>query len=88
MVVMVDMRFSVESLVGIIVKVKWGMSLTALEDEPASPCNKICVLDSAGALCTGCYRTLDEIAKWSEFSPSEKRAVLALLPHRRALDAS
>jgi uncharacterized protein len=76
-------------LVKFIVAVKWRMSMIAPEDEPASPCNKICVLDSSFALCTGCFRTLDEIAKWSEFSPSEKRAVLALLPHRRvALDAS
>jgi uncharacterized protein len=60
------------------------MSTTKPETDPVSPCNKICILDSAGNLCTGCYRTLDEIAKWSEFSASEKNAVLALLAERRA----
>jgi uncharacterized protein len=71
-------------LVKFIVAVKWRMSMIAPEDELASPCNKICVLDSSGTLCTGCFRTLDEIAKWSEFSPSEKQAVILLLPDRRA----
>jgi uncharacterized protein len=52
--------------------------------DPPSPCNKICVLNSAGTLCTGCFRTLDEIAKWSEYSADEKWAVLSLLPDRRA----
>jgi uncharacterized protein len=54
------------------------------EIDPPSPCNKICVLNSTGTLCTGCFRTLDEIAKWSEFSAHEKWAVLALLADRRA----
>jgi uncharacterized protein len=60
------------------------MRATKPETDIASPCNKICILDSAGNLCTGCYRTLDEIAKWSEFSAREKRAVLASLVDRRA----
>jgi uncharacterized protein len=60
------------------------MSETKPEADIASPCNKICILDSAGNFCTGCYRTLDEIAKWSEFSAHEKRAVLASLTNRRA----
>jgi uncharacterized protein len=60
------------------------MSATKPEADIASPCNKICILDSAGTTCTGCYRTLDEIAKWSEFSASEKKAVLASLANRRA----
>jgi uncharacterized protein len=51
--------------------------------DPPSPCNKICVLNSTGTLCTGCYRTLDEIAKWSEYSATEKWEVLSLLADRR-----
>lgn len=35
-------------------------------------------------LCTGCLRTLDEIARWSAMSDAERRAVIAALPARRA----
>jgi predicted Fe-S protein YdhL (DUF1289 family) len=41
-------------------------------------------MDSASGLCRGCSRTLDEIARWSAFSPDQKRAVLRQLPGRRA----
>ena len=41
-----------------------------------SPCVNICILDAAGEYCTGCYRSLDEIASWATFSETEKRAIL------------
>jgi predicted Fe-S protein YdhL (DUF1289 family) len=50
----------------------------------ASPCISVCVLDPATAICTGCFRTLDEIAAWSVMDDAGKRAVLAALPARRA----
>jgi predicted Fe-S protein YdhL (DUF1289 family) len=50
----------------------------------ASPCVKVCVLDAARRTCTGCGRTLDEIARWSEMSDEERARVLAELPARRA----
>jgi predicted Fe-S protein YdhL (DUF1289 family) len=50
----------------------------------ASPCISLCVMDAAGELCIGCFRTLDEIAAWSVLDASAKRAVLAALPARRA----
>jgi uncharacterized protein len=34
--------------------------------------------------CTGCGRTLDEIALWSVLDDDDKRAVWALLPARLA----
>ena len=37
-----------------------------------------------GELCRGCARSLDEIARWSRASEAERRAILALLPARRA----
>jgi len=40
-----------------------------------SPCVGICRLDDAGASCTGCGRTLDEVAKWSGATDDYKRAV-------------
>jgi predicted Fe-S protein YdhL (DUF1289 family) len=53
----------------------------------ASPCIKVCVLDAARRVCTGCGRTLDEIARWSEMSDEERARVMAELPARRAAGA-
>jgi uncharacterized protein len=41
----------------------------------ASPCINICQLDAQG-LCTGCRRTLDEIAEWSSASEARRREIL------------
>ena len=49
-----------------------------------SPCISVCVLDADGALCLGCFRTLDEIAAWSLLDADTKRGVLAALPERRS----
>ncbi|WP_174875868.1 cysteine-rich CWC family protein [Vogesella oryzae] len=43
----------------------------------ASPCIGVCQLDSSGRYCTGCLRTLDEIAGWSQADDTRKQAVLA-----------
>ena len=50
--------------------------------EAPSPCINICRLDARGVLCLGCYRSVDEIANWSVYTPAQKQAVLALLPAR------
>ncbi|KPK08748.1 MAG: hypothetical protein AMJ64_02550 [Betaproteobacteria bacterium SG8_39] len=49
----------------------------------ASPCVNVCVMDEARGLCRGCYRTLDEIARWSVMHDADKRAVIALLEARK-----
>jgi uncharacterized protein len=53
-------------------------------DRVPSPCISVCVLDADGALCLGCFRTLDEIASWSLLDADAKRSVLAALPERRS----
>ena len=50
----------------------------------ASPCKNVCVMHEASGHCTGCGRTLDEIALWSVLDDDDKRAVWALLPERLA----
>lgn len=55
----------------------------ARDDDVASPCISVCTLDAAQMYCTGCMRTLHEIATWSRMSADEKRAVLAALAARR-----
>lgn len=47
-----------------------------------SPCIGVCKIDAASRLCTGCLRTLDEIAAWGGMSEAERRAVMADLPQR------
>ena len=47
-----------------------------------SPCIKICVMDAERRYCAGCYRTLDEIARWGSMSDAEQAAVIAQLPAR------
>ncbi len=49
-----------------------------------SPCVKVCTLHPDGSHCTGCFRTVEEIALWRRYSAAERRAVLARLDERRA----
>lgn len=56
--------------------------------EIESPCVKVCSLDAAAGLCLGCGRNLDEIARWSRMSATERRGVIDQLPARLAAIAS
>jgi len=49
---------------------------------PESPCIKVCILDAAG-VCTGCLRTVAEIASWSAMTSAEQWQLLAVLELRR-----
>lgn len=47
-----------------------------------TPCKKICVMDTASGLCTGCGRTLEEIARWGAYPPEVRHRVMAELSER------
>ena len=47
-----------------------------------TPCLDICTIDEANGLCKGCYRTIDEIARWASMSSEERSAIMAILPER------
>jgi predicted Fe-S protein YdhL (DUF1289 family) len=47
-----------------------------------SPCTGVCKLDGTG-LCTGCFRSKDEIACWMQMNDREKSSVIAALDGRR-----
>jgi predicted Fe-S protein YdhL (DUF1289 family) len=49
-----------------------------------SPCIKVCTIDARSGLCLGCNRTIDEIARWSVMSDSERACIMDELPTRRA----
>src|SRR5687767_6824626 len=51
-------------------------------ERPQSPCIKVCVLGPGGR-CTGCLRTLDEIAAWGSMSAGQQWAVVRALKRRR-----
>jgi hypothetical protein len=40
-------------------------------------------MDEYGEYCLGCYRTLDEIIRWSNASDDERREILAAVAQRR-----
>ncbi len=53
----------------------------------ASPCRKLCQLHPIERVCHGCFRTIDEISKWTKFSDAERAKIVADLPARRAAHA-
>jgi uncharacterized protein len=59
-------------------------ALLMSEPLPPSPCLGICIMDPRTRQCRGCLRTIEEIAAWYEATPTEKRALIAVLDARRA----
>jgi predicted Fe-S protein YdhL (DUF1289 family) len=51
-------------------------------DEVASPCIKLCKIDSESKVCGGCYRTIEEIIIWSKASSDQKRKIWANIAAR------
>ena len=49
-----------------------------------TPCIKVCALDLGTQMCVGCFRTIDEITRWTQYSDSQRAAILAALSERRA----
>lgn len=47
----------------------------AMSHQVASPCISVCNINDATGLCEGCFRTLDEIAVWSQMDNAAKREV-------------
>ena len=49
-----------------------------------SPCIGICRMDDAGLYCSGCLRTLDEVATWSTATEETRYEILRNVAARRA----
>ena len=47
-----------------------------------SPCINICLMDASTGWCTGCMRTIDEIATWGNISNAARGVIVADLPRR------
>jgi len=48
----------------------------------SSPCIKVCTFEARSGLCSGCGRTLDEIARWGGMSEAQRLAIMRMLPER------
>jgi predicted Fe-S protein YdhL (DUF1289 family) len=46
-----------------------------------SPCTKKCVPDNG--VCTGCRRTLEEIAEWADADDETRRKILSMVRERK-----
>ncbi|MBE1282502.1 MAG: DUF1289 domain-containing protein [Rhodobacteraceae bacterium] len=51
-------------------------------NEIESPCIQICVIHPAERICTGCYRTIEEITGWSKMTPEERSQIMTELTTR------
>ena len=51
------------------------------EESVKSPCVSVCALN-AEDICAGCFRTVDEIARWRDMDNVARRRVLALANER------
>jgi predicted Fe-S protein YdhL (DUF1289 family) len=45
------------------------------EQEPQSPCISVCLLDDKD-ICTGCFRSADDITDWFMATADQKRVML------------
>ncbi|WP_170343860.1 DUF1289 domain-containing protein [Ruegeria atlantica] len=52
-------------------------------NEVESPCVQICVVHPTERICTGCYRTIDEITRWSKMDSRERAEIMENLPTRK-----
>jgi predicted Fe-S protein YdhL (DUF1289 family) len=46
-----------------------------LDDPIPSPCISVCQMDVQSGLCLGCWRSMDEIARWGGASRAYQRSV-------------
>jgi uncharacterized protein len=58
--------------------------MSAIEVNIETPCNRVCTLHPISGLCTGCGRSLEEIAGWVGFDDKEREAIMMRLPRRLA----
>lgn len=52
-----------------------------------SPCSRNCCLNSEN-ICLGCFRHIDEIVAWQEFSEHKKRQILLVCQQRCHINVS
>lgn len=56
-----------------------------IKPEIESPCVNICRMDNENRYCIGCWRSIDEIKRWTTMSDEERTAVMAQLEARMGI---
>ena len=54
-----------------------------IRDEIQSPCVKICTIHPLERICTGCYRTIEEIGSWGAITDIDRKSIILELPKRK-----
>jgi uncharacterized protein len=49
-----------------------------------SPCVKICKIDIVTKVCSGCGRTLEQIANWRYYTEEQRDAIMQTLKSRNS----
>lgn len=49
-----------------------------------SPCVGVCKMNDVSGWCTGCYRSLEEIARWGRLPDADKSALWVHIEQRQA----
>lgn len=47
-----------------------------------TPCVKVCFVDPKAGVCLGCFRTMEELGRWTRYSDAEREAIMQALPER------
>ena len=53
-----------------------------IKPEVSTPCINICRMDEQNRLCIGCFRTLEELKRWSSMSEDQRLEIMAQLEAR------
>lgn len=54
-----------------------------MEETVHSPCTNRCFVPPGTNLCTGCYRIIQEIIDWMNFTDDERNEVLKKIDNRK-----
>jgi uncharacterized protein len=58
--------------------------MSTVETDIRTPCSGVCTLHPVCGLCTGCGRSIDEIAGWGAFDDKARAAIMTRLTMRLA----
>lgn len=53
-----------------------------------TPCVKVCFVDPTHQICVGCFRTMEELGRWTRYSDAERDQIMTALPEREAAYAA
>lgn len=55
-----------------------------MSTEIKTPCVKVCFVDPKQGVCVGCFRTMEELGRWTRYGDVERARIMEDLPGREA----